>query len=66
MSKSESMNGARSMWREALARVDRPAVTREAIAMRAYLKSLQHAGAPCAVRDWVEAEQELRAEASGS
>jgi len=50
------------MWREATMKLGRRAVTHEAIAIRAYLKSLQHPQDPCAERDWSEAERELMTE----
>jgi hypothetical protein len=46
-----------SLWRQALAA--QPLSHRD-IAERAYAKYLKHPGeADCAVRDWLEAEQEL-------
>ena len=47
-----------SMWRQAVRTPsDRPA--HETIAVRAYLKHLQHPGLDCALSDWIDAEKEL-------
>jgi hypothetical protein len=50
------------MWRDATVKLGRRVVTHDAIAIRAYLKSLQHPDESCAERDWAEAESELMTE----